>query len=164
MGMLERCYSPKYHAKEAPYKDCSVCDEWLTYSNFKRWFDDPDNGYHGGYQLDKDILVKGNKIYSPDTCCFVPQEMNKLLMLRKSRRGVLPIGVAATGCSYRAQISINGKRFCFGLFTTPEAAFNAYKEAKEQNVKVLAEKYYKEGKITERVYNALLDYRVEITD
>ena len=164
VGMLERCYSPKYHLKEPPYLKCIVCAEWRYFSKFKEWFEDSANGYQEGYELDKDILVKGNKVYSPNTCCFVPQELNKLLMLRKSKRGKLPIGVAFTGFSYRVQISLYGKRACFGRFSTPEVAFLAYKKAKEQYVKELAEKYYKEGKITERVYNALLDYRVEITD
>lgn len=160
-GMLERCYSPRLHEKEPTYFGCSVCPEWLYLSNFKEWFDE---NYIKGYQLDKDILTKGNKIYSPDTCCFVPREMNSLLIRNQSRRGSYPIGVHRKGSVYIAQINRCNERICIGRFDTPESAFHAYKKAKEQYVKELAEKYYKEGKITERVYRALLAYEVEITD
>lgn len=68
-GMFTRCYNPNYHAVEPTYKDACVCEEWWTASNFKKWFDE---NYVEGYQLDKDILVKGNKVYGPNTCCFVP--------------------------------------------------------------------------------------------
>lgn len=91
--MLRRCYSEKYHKKKPTYKGCSVCDEWLLFSNFKRWFDE---NYIDGYCLDKDIIVKGNKVYSPDTCCFVPKCINSLLTNRKMHRGLEPIGVSKT--------------------------------------------------------------------
>ena len=162
--MLQRCYSDEYQKKEPTYKGCSVCDEWLTLSNFKRWMDDPANGYQEGYHLDKDILVKGNKVYSPETSCFVPYQINYVILNRKLHRGDMPIGVYKRGNSHIAYYNNTGKRIILGSFKTPEAAFLAYKKAKEQYVKELAEKYYKEGKITERVYNALLNYRVEITD
>ena len=159
--MLERCYSPKLHAKEPTYIGCTVCPEWHYLSNFKRWFD---NNYVEGYHLDKDILVKGNKIYSPETCCFVPKEINFLLLNNKSRRGDFPIGVHRKGDLFISQINKNGKRIQIGRFDTPEDAFLAYKKEKEQYVKQLAERYFKEGKIAEMVYLALLDYRVEMTD
>ena len=69
-SMMNRCYSKKYHSKFPTYQNCSVCNEWTYLSNFKRWFDE---NYVDGYVLDKDILVKGNKVYSPETCCFVPE-------------------------------------------------------------------------------------------
>ena len=162
--MLQRCYSEDYQQKEPTYVGCTVCDEWLTLSNFKKFIDNLDNGYQEGYQLDKDILIKGNKIYSPETCCFVPREINSLLLNKKLHRGNMPVGVEQRGKRFGAYCNNNGRRFHLGSFSTPEAAFLAYKKAKEQYVKELAEKYYKEGKITERVYNALLNYRVEITD
>lgn len=163
-NMLQRCFYEKYHEAEPTYKGCAVCDEWLVASNFKKWMIDPATGYQEGYQLDKDILVKGNKLYSPDTCCFVPKEINYILLNRKLHRGNMPIGVYKRGNSHIAYYNNMGKRIILGSFNTPEAAFLAYKKAKEQYVKELAEKYYKEGKITERVHNALLNYRVEITD
>lgn len=163
-NILTRCYDPVTQSKEPTYKGCSICNEWKLLSNFKEWFDNPANGYQKGYALDKDILVKGNKIYSPDTCCFVPQPINSVLTNRQRFRGDYPVGVILFKGRYRASLMYEGKRHHLGLYPTPEAAYLAYKKAKEQYVMELAEKYYKEGKITERVYHALLAYRVEITD
>ena len=155
--MLMRCYSIRHHQTCPNYIGCSVCPEWLYLSNFKEWFD---ANYVDGYALDKDIIIKGNKTYSPHTCCFVPQEINNQLIKSDAARGKCPIGVSQRGSRYYAKF-----RSChLGVYTTSEAAFLAYKKAKEQYVMELAEKYYKEGKITERVYHALLAYRVEITD
>lgn len=162
--ILERSFCPKYKAKYPTYKDVTICDEWLTLSNFKTWFESHESGYKEGYHLDKDILVKGNKTYSPETCCFVPSEINTLLISQFNHRGELPIGVKKTGSKYSAQLSRNKHRVYLGYFNTPLEAFNAYKTAKEKYIKELAEKYFQEGKITERVYNALMKYEVEITD
>lgn len=162
-NMLMRCYDGKVHIKRPTYTDCTVCDEWHNYSNFKRWFDE---NYIEGNVLDKDILVKGNKVYSPDTCCFVPNEINALLTKRQNYRGKLPIGVCYSESKIRYKVEFT----CFsckkyvGYFSTSEEAFEAYKNAKEEYIKEVAEKYYKEGKISEAVYNALMNYKVEITD
>lgn len=164
-NMLQRCYSESWKKKHPCYVGCSVCNEWLSLGNFKEWFD---TNYISGYQLDKDILVKGNKVYSPETCCFVPQEINKLTTNMKSRRGKYPQGVSyqskGNWARYYANISINSKWLNLGCYTTPEEAFQAYKSAKEQYVKEIATKYFQEGKITHRVYQALMEYQVEITD
>lgn len=159
--MLERCYDDKLKRKYPTYRDCSVCDEWLTLSSFKKWFDE---NYIEGYALDKDIIVKGNKVYSPKTCCFIPPEINSIFRVHPKNKNNLPRGVVFKGKSYVATGRFSGEYFRSPKYSTPEEAFLAYKKAKEQHIKVLAEKYFKEGKITERVYNALLNYRVEITD
>lgn len=162
-SMLERCYSPRYQKQKTTYIGCTICKEWLIFSNFKKWFDDPENGYQEGYCLDKDILVKGNKVYSPNTCCIVPNKINSLLTNRKQHRGAYPIGVTKRkNGTYQARIGENRKNI--GIFASPEEAFNVYKIAKEQHIKELAEKYLQEGKITRKVYNALMKYEVEITD
>lgn len=163
-SMLNRCYYIPSLDRRPTYKDCIVCDEWLIFSNFKKWFENPDNGYHKGYHLDKDILIKGNKVYSPKTCCFVPQEINAIFNRRQNHRNGLPIGVSISRGLYIATININGKQSRLGGFKNPIDAFNAYKLAKEQHIKELAEKYFQEGKITKKVYDALLRYKVEITD
>lgn len=160
-SMINRCYNPNFHQREKSYINCTVCEEWRYFSNFKKWFDE---NYKEGCHLDKDILVKGNKVYSPETCCFVPREINNLFVLRGNDRGNYPIGVSLVCGKYHATLSVRNNRIHLGTYATPEEAFYAYKERKEQHVKELAEKYYKEGKITERVYLALLNYRVEITD
>lgn len=162
-SMLIRVYDPLYKKRFPTYSDCEVCSEWLTLSKFKKWFEDPDNGYRQGYHMDKDILVKDNKIYSPQTCCFVPQEIN-LLFARKRRKNGLPAGVTFCDNAFRAQICVNKKKIHLGCFSTKEEAFKAYKDFKERHIKDVAEKYFQEGRITKKVYDALLNYEVEMTD
>ena len=168
-GMLERAYSSKLHNKLPTYKDVTVCKEWLCLQNFAEWCesqksfktkDNRDKSYH----LDKDILVKGNKVYSPDTCCFVPAEINTLFVSRRNDRGDYPLGVhleSSTG-KFKAQLSYFGKRLCLGTFNTEHEAFNSYKLAKEGLIKDIANKW--RGKIDTRVYEALVNYKVEMTD
>ena len=165
-SILARCYG-KLHKKQITYLGCSVCNEWLVYSNFKKWFDDPANGYRKGYHIDKDILIRGNKVYSPETCCFVPPEINTLIVKHDATRGDLPIGVSRNKNNlhgYRAIIRIYGKYTIIGYYSTPLEAFSAYKYAKEAHIQEMATRYYNDGKITEMVYKALMNYKVEITD
>lgn len=164
-GIIGRCYIYNNRFKDKSYRECAICDEWLLFSNFYNWFHDPTNGYRNGYHIDKDILIKHNKVYSPSTCCFVPQEINKTLISSKSSRGILPIGVSKTKNNmYTARYSHINSVSTIGRYKTPMEAFCAYKNAKEQYIKELAENYFQEGKITEKVYNALMMYEVEITD
>jgi len=117
-----------------------------------------------GWALDKDILQKGNKLYSKDTCCFVPQEVNSLLIKRDNSRGEYPVGVCfrkATG-KFMAQLTVNGKQKTLGYFTTPEEAFQVYKAAKEAQIKAVADKW--KYLLDERVFQALLAYEVNIDD
>lgn len=162
MGMLQRCYSEVWHKRYPTYKECSVCNEWHYLSNFKRWFDE---NYIEGYHLDKDILVKGNKVYGPDTCAFIPPRINLLLGNNLSRRGKYPIGVYKKKNRFVAAISCDSKDpKSIGYFPTQESAFEAYKTVKEAYIKNVAQDFYKRGEITERVYNALMRYEVKITD
>lgn len=163
-NILYRCYYSTKN-RDASYNQCEVCDEWMLFSNFKRWFEDKCNGYIEGHDIDKDILVKGNKIYSPDTCCFLPPEINKCFIRQKRSKNNLPIGVAKHSSGrYYSRVTIHGNLKHLGMFDTPLEAFNAYKIAKEQYIKELAEKYFQEGKITKKVYNALIKYEVGIYD
>lgn len=155
--MFRRCYSGKFET----YNGCEVCKDWWLFSNFKQWFD---VNYVVGYELDKDILVRNNKIYSPETCCFVPHMINSLLISCKANRGDLPIGVAKNQNGFTAQIKENKKWKYIGYFNTVKEAFLAYKNEKEKYIKEVAQEYYDKGKITNRVYDALMKYEVEITD
>lgn len=164
-NMLGRTLSDKNKRKMPTYEDVCICDEWLIYSNFKEWFDDPNNGYIDGYELDKDILVKGNKLYSPNTCCFVPHEINTLIINRKRFRGLYPIGVSKSGKrTYKAIVNIRNTRIHIGTYGSVEEAFNAYKRAKEALLKRVAEEYFEEGLIKDNVYKALLTYKIDIDD
>jgi hypothetical protein len=157
--MLRRCYDEKEQKRSPNYIGCSVAEKWLNFQVFAEWFEEY---YKENFDLDKDILIKGNKVYSPETCTFVPQEVNLLLIKSSTKRGEYPIGVCKEGLRFRAELSINGKKFYLGLFDTPEEAFQAYKVAKEKQIKIIAEKY--KDQVTPQTYQALVNYKVEITD
>lgn len=161
--MLHRCYYKKELERHPTYRGCTVCDEWLRLSGFVPFWE---ANYRPKYELEKDILVKGNKVYGPDTCCFVPRRINILFTNRKRFRGELPVGVSVSenGLKYKAAYDRNGKSTLIGQFDTPEHAFLAYKKAKEEYIKEVAQEYYNSGKIDKKVYEALLRYQIEITD
>ena len=162
-GMHERCYDSKCQEKHPTYKGCKVCKEWNNYQEFAKW--DNENYYEVGderMELDKDILCKGNKVYSPETCVYVPQRINKLFVKSNKIRGEYPIGVCKHGNKFRATLRKDNGNIQLGHFDTPEEAFFAYKTAKEEYIKEVAEEY--KGKIDNRLYEALMNYEVEITD
>lgn len=165
IGLLERCYSIKFHEKYKTYIGCSVDENWHNFQNFAKWFEKNYNPETmQGWHLDKDILVKGNKIYSPETCCFVPNEINVLFSLKYSKRGEYPIGVSLIRRSnkYSAVIHKDGKSKRIGTFNTPKEAFQAYKTTKEAYIKEVADKW--KDKISDKVYDAMINWEIEITD
>lgn len=164
-NMLKRCYVHSVQIKHPSYKGCSVAEEWHNFQNFAEWcysqveyLENPD------WHLDKDILVKGNKVYSPWTCSFVPRLINNTFSNRKNRRGDYPLGVTKDkrSNSFRASVQVGGRTKDLGFFKSPELAHRAYKEVKESVVRELAEKF--KGKIKEDVYLALMAWEVEETD
>ena len=168
-SMLQRCYDKKYHEKYPTYKNCSVTDEWYNFQNFAKWY------YNNYYEiegermnLDKDILIKHNRVYSPDTCIFVPQTINTLFIKCDKSRGESVIGTSPFRGKYVAYCHVfnpetgKSKREHLGYYDTELEAFQVYKYYKERNIKEVAD-YYK-GLIPERLYDALYDYEVEITD
>lgn len=161
-AMIQRCESKK--GRYDNYKDVNICDEWHSFTSFEEWFNDPKNGYKDGYHLDKDILIKGNREYAPDKCCFVPIRINSLLVSCKKSRGQLPIGVRRFKNKFMAEVSKGKNKMFLGYYDTAEDAFLAYKQSKEQYIKEVATEYFSRGEITEKVYKALLKYEVEITD
>lgn len=159
-NMLRRCYDDDILEKRPYYKGCKVCDEWHTYSNFKKWFD-----VHGvkGWHLDKDVLSKGNRLYSPNTCCFVPPQINSLLVNRRNFRGKYKIGVhKSKNGRFLAFCSVDSKEVKIGVFDTEIQAFDAYKNFKEKNIKRVADKW--KDQLEPKVYEALYKYKVEIDD
>lgn len=166
--MLARCYSDDRLKRYPAYKDCKVCEEWHSYENYEKWFNDNYYEIDGiKMEIDKDILFKNNKVYSPNNCLVVPSEINNLFEKSKNVRGEYPIGVYyqkknKPGKQYCSKISINGKNKYIGSFCSPEEAFNAYKIEKENYIKKVADKY--KHQITDKLYKALYDYVVDIDD
>lgn len=159
-SMLRRCYSSKYQEKKPTYTGCFVCSEWLTLSNFRNWMQQ--SNYKSGLQLDKDIINKNNKEYSPSNCSFVPARVNLLITDCGAARGVWPIGVCfhKRDQKYKATIQINGKPKHLGLFSTPEQAHESYKIEKLTYMKVVAQEELAAGNITQEVYESLINWEV----
>lgn len=162
--MINRCYNENLRHMHTTYANCTVAEEWRYLSNFKDWCNKQIGFGNDNWHLDKDVLIKGSKIYSPETCCFVPNEINCALPSSKKVRGDLPQGVIwnCTKTRYRARIQRKGKWESLGTYDTSEEAFSAYKPVKESHIKSLAEKY--KDQIDPRVYEALMNWTVEITD
>ena len=164
-SMLERCYSDKYQKKQPTYEGCEVSDKFKSYEYFYEWCNKQIGFGVEDWQLDKDLLVKGNKVYSEDSCVFLPSEINLLLTKSTASRGRHLIGVCwhKQGKAFKAQVSKNkGKREHLGYFKTELEAFNAYKQAKEAFIKEQANKF--KSQIDLRAYNALMNYQVDIDD
>lgn len=159
-NMLTRCYSDVCHKKQPTYIKCTVCSEWHSYANFKKWCED--NYYsvdNEVIELDKDILHKGNTIYSPETCIFVPKSINSMFVNNKASRGEYPIGVIKTS---KEQFRVCLQKKTIGYYDNILEAFEVYKENKERLIKEVADKY--RDKIPEKLYNALINWEVEYTD
>jgi hypothetical protein len=167
--MIKRCYSTKCLERDYTYKNCSVCEEWHNFQNFAKWYDE--NYYQVPREqmnLDKDILHKGNKIYSPDNCVFVPKMINSLFTKSNRSRGKYPIGVDYNKGmhQFRARcgrfINNQFQSVTLGFYNTSIEAFNIYKAYKEETIKLVAQ-YYK-SLIPEKLYKALIQYQVDVTD
>jgi hypothetical protein len=162
VSMLKRCFSEKEKQRQPTYEDVTCCDEWLSFANFLEWLN-REVGYKGkpvGFALDKDILMRGNKIYSPNACSFVPAAVNSLLTDRGAARGIYPIGVSlhkATG-KFQAHLNCFGKRKHLGLYTTIEYASFAYKTAKEAQIKIVATQY--KDVLSPAVYESLMGWEI----
>ena len=163
-NMINRCYNENLRHKNPTYKDCSVAEGWRYLSKFKEWCNHQIGFGNEGWELDKDLLSKECKIYSEHTCVFVPPEINCALPISASVRGSLPVGVihSSNKTRYRARIQRGYKWESLGTYDTPEEAFYAYKPVKEAHIKSLANKW--KDQIDARVYEALMNWTIEITD
>ena len=172
-SMLRRCYTKTYINGENHYRryeDKEICKEWLLYENFYEWLHKQENfeqWYQGTHwEVDKDILLKNNNLYSPETCCLVPHNVNTLFIKSNRTRGDYPIGVTykTRDNVFEAQCNINGKETYIGRYYDPNSAFLAYKVFKEKLIKQIAQEEYDKGNVTKRCYDAMMQYEVEITD
>ena len=168
-SMFRRVFHPR---NDFSYNDVNIQHEWYDFQIFAEWCnnnvflnskDDKGKKYH----MDKDILGRHSRSYSSETCCFVPQEINNLVLSNKDRRGSNPVGVfyCKRDKKYVARIrdgSTTRISKSLGYFDNPIEAFNAYKEAKEDHIKVVAIKW--KGRIDEKVYQALMTWEVSLDD
>lgn len=128
--MLRRCYSPETQYRCPTYWGCSVSPEWHNFQVYAKWYEE---NHIVGYQLDKDLLVVGNKVYSESTCIFIPSRINSFILNCTSARGSCPIGV-----SYQKRIDRyistcnngNGKVVYLGCFKDPHQASMMWRDFK----------------------------------
>ena len=163
--MLRRCYSDNSKKKRPTYEGCKVSENFKSFEYFYEWCHKQVGFGNEGWHLDKDLLIKGNKVYSEDSCVFIPKEINLVLTKCVTSRGKYLIGVCwcNTKKAFISQVRKNkGKSERLGIFKTEIEAFNAYKKAKESFVKEQADKW--KDQIDERAYEALMNYEVDIDD
>lgn len=163
-GMLARCYSQKKQINQPTYIGCEVSENFKSYSYFHEWCQEQIGFNLDEWDLDKDLLIKGNKIYSEDNCVFLPRIINGALIKNNSARGEFPIGVyfEKRNNKFMVRFRVNGSLKTIGYFGTVDLAFQAYKNNKECYLKELAYKW--KGDIDERAFRALLSYTVDICD
>lgn len=171
-SMLTRCYDKNFKKRRGTYENVTCCDEWHLFEKFYEWLHSQpnfDKWYEGKkWAIDKDILIKGSKFYSPETCCLVPDRINSLFLKSNKRRGDLPIGVSRgeyDGHTYYV-LSISRKihKHPQKYFKSLDDAFYYYKKYKEDIIKQMAQEEYIQGNITKQCYDAMMNYQVEITD
>lgn len=157
-GMLSRCYSRREQVCSPTYKGCTVASEWLKFSNFKRWFD---ANCVPGFDLDKDLVQPGNKIYCPEFCRFVPHYLNTLTITGGAMRGSFPIGVSfdARGRKFVAGCQVGGEHRRLGRFDDPMSAHRAWQLAKADVIDATVRRYIVEEAVVHvDVLKALLAY------
>lgn len=165
--IMNRCYSKAMHELQPEYEGCTVCEEWLNYSNFKLWYDENSvwwKSFDEVFDIDKDILIKGNKVYSSETVCFVPKIINSLFVRTVKSDREYPLGVyyEKDKNKYRACMAFMGQNIKLGTFDSVENAFARYKEYKEDFIRDMAEHH--KGKIPDKIYQAMMNRIIEITD
>lgn len=153
-GMIYRCYLEK---RSAAYVSCSVCSEWLNFQNFADWLSSYDFK-EDDWDLDKDMLGQGKKIYSPENCALVPREINSLVTDRAPAKTGLPLGVykGLRDGTFRACITMDGEAKHLGVYGTPEEAHRSYVAVREEYVRSFADKW--DGRVDPRVISALKNW------
>ena len=164
-GILQRTLSKEYKEKFEAYKYVTICKEWLCFQNFAEWCVNQ-KGFQSRdelgrvFHIDKDLLSGKSKIYSPETCCFIPMEINNLFVTSGRKSTKWPTGVRFSNekRKFIAKCKADGKNKHLGSFDTVEEAFQAYTKFKESYVKIIAEKW--KGLISEGAYEAIQNWKV----
>lgn len=162
-SMLQRCYGEKFKQLRPAYKACTAAHEFHRFSTFIEWASSQIGYGQPGFQIDKDLLLPGNKVYGPDFCLFLPRAINMAIQIRRPTRE-LPVGVywCQRSKKFKAQMTNGGSVVPLGSYNTPEEAFAAYKPAKEEALSNLAD--FWKGQIDLRAYAALKNFRITIED
>lgn len=164
-NVVARSYSSKFKQSRPTYKDVAVCGEWLFFSNFRDWW--VENNVRG-WQLDKDILHKGNAVYCPDSCIYIPGYINTLLTDHATARGDYPMGVFQHQKKFQSHVRRDGCRKYLGYFNTPEQAHKAWQIGKIKAIKEGIDKYIEEanslGVFDVRIVDALTDRIATLED
>ena len=160
-SMLTRSYADYYHEKFPTYIGCSVDSQWHNFQEFAEWCQWQVGFKDKGSVLDKDLLVSGNKVYSPETCVFLPPELNNLIVTQTKAGKDTPPGISyQNGCGkFIVSCAIDGKNKNLGRYKCPEEAFSVYKAFKEDLVKEKAEEY--KDRIDHRAYTAMINFKVQ---
>lgn len=158
-SMMKRVYNPQTESYARPYRDCSVSEVWHNFQNFAEWCQGQEGFSKNGFQLDKDLLVKGNKVYGPDTCCFLPGHANCAMTGMKHFNTSGYTGVEKNEYGFSAAITMCSVGVSIGTFDSAEKASFMYKSIKEAYVRSLAQVY--KDSISERAYSAMSVWSVE---
>lgn len=162
-NLMTRCYDERYKKNRPTYEEATCCEEWHNFQNFAEWATNQDGFGKHGYELDKDVISYGNKIYSPETCLFIPGAINIFFSNKDVGNagyiGVNHIKPTSKNCKdgYIARCFIEGERKYLGYYNTPNEAYEVYRRAKIKAAKDLA--YEWEGKVDPRVITALLNFK-----
>lgn len=159
-GLFTRCYDIKYKIKHPGYEGVSVCEEWHNLQNFGAWFEENWKPWmDSSWDIDKDIKVKGNKIYSPETCFIIPSEINSIFINCNNSPGILPKGIFKIKNNKFKVSCGNAKDGSYvGTFDTLEEALQAYKVAKENRIRTKADKW--KDKIDAQAYRILCNWSI----
>lgn len=155
VSMMERCYCEKRRYRTKSYVDCEVCEKWYNFQNFAKWYHDNYYECDGRLQVDKDILIPGNRIYSPDNCLLIPQKINVLFINKPNNRG-LPNGIKKCVHGYSAKYNHNE----LGVYITLEEAYSVYTQKKKEEIIKVANEY--KSIIPCKVYDAIISYEFKI--
>lgn len=163
-NLIKRCYSDVFQERHPSTIGSTLAENFKSFSYFYDWCQTQIGFDSKGFDLDKDLLIKGNKHYSESTCVFLPHEINKLLIKHKGERGVYPIGVhlEKKNGKLKSQINIDKRKVFLGYYDCPIKAFRAYKNSKESHIRNMANRH--RSRMDVRAYEALMSYTVDITD
>lgn len=164
-AIRQRCYNLNIQDRLYPqYIGCTMSEDFLIFSKFKEWYNNQIGCDQDGWHIDKDLLVKGNKVYSAETCILLPKQINSAIVIHNRGSNNFPMGVIynCTKTRYRARIQRKEGWESLGAYDTPEEAFYAYKPVKEAYVKSIAEQW--KDKIDPRAYQALMNWTIDIDD